>query len=64
MGCGKVFSCPSRSSGVTQSQAIAMKTSRIVVGDRKVAFRLTSSSLSQGKICGIKGAQEEASRNC
>lgn len=49
---------------VTQSQVIAMKTSRIIVGERKVTFRLTSTSLSQIKICGTNGAQGEASMNC
>lgn len=39
---------------------IATKALRIVVGERKVTFRLTSLSLSQGKMCDIKGTQEEA----
>ena len=42
--------------GVTQSQARATKALSIVVGERKVTFRLKSISLSQGKIYDIKGA--------
>lgn len=63
-GCGKVFSHPSRSSGVPYCHATAMKASEIVVGERKVTFRLTSTSLSQGKIWDLKGPQGIVDLKC
>ena len=63
-GCRKVFFHPSRSSGVPYCHATAMKASKIVVGERKVTLRLTSTSLSQGKIWDLKGPRGIVDLKC
>lgn len=59
-GSRKVFSHPSMSPRCHSEPSHSNKSFKDYGRKRKVTFRLASLSLSQGKICDIKGTQEEA----